>query len=143
MFIIIIIIIIIIENTPVQDESLLHSLAQAARGIGLYMNSDKTELMCISSSNGKPLKFANQFIHIGSNILSTESNVNISTGKAWTALGRLTTIWKSDLSDKIKWEFFQVMVVSVLLYGCIHSDSNDMPGEKAGWEPIQRYGALF
>ena len=31
----------------------------------------------------------------------------------------LMTIWKSDFSDKIKWEFFLVVAMSVLLYGCI------------------------
>ena len=35
----------LLANTPTQAESLQHSLEQAARGIGLYMNSDKTEFM--------------------------------------------------------------------------------------------------
>ena len=38
--------------------------------------------------------------------------------KAWTAIARLSTIWKSDLTDKIKRSFFQAAVVSILLYGC-------------------------
>ena len=33
-------------NTLTQAESSLHSLEEAAGGIDLYMNSDKTELMC-------------------------------------------------------------------------------------------------
>ena len=32
----------LLTNTPAQAESLLNSLEQAARDIGLYMNSDKT-----------------------------------------------------------------------------------------------------
>ena len=32
-------------NTPAQAKSLPHSLEQAARGAGLYMNSDKTGLV--------------------------------------------------------------------------------------------------
>ena len=35
-----------LPNTPTQAESLLHSLAQAASDIGLYVNADKTENMC-------------------------------------------------------------------------------------------------
>ena len=35
--------------------------------------------------------------------------------KAWTAINRLSIIWKSDLSDKIKRSFFHT---SILLYGC-------------------------
>ena len=38
--------------------------------------------------------------------------------KAWTALDKLSVIWKSDLTDKIKRSFFQAAVVSILLYGC-------------------------
>ena len=38
--------------------------------------------------------------------------------KVWTVINRLMTIWKSDLFDKIKWEFFQTVAVSRLLYGC-------------------------
>ena len=37
-------------------------------------------------------------------------------GKSWTAIDMLTTIWKSDLSNKIKREFFQTVTVSILLY---------------------------
>ena len=31
---------------------------------------------------------------------------------------RLSIIWKSDLTDKMKHSFFQAAVVSILLYGC-------------------------
>ena len=36
----------------------------------------------------------------------------------WTALNRLSVIWKSDMTDKMKCSFFQAAVVSMLLYGC-------------------------
>ena len=38
--------------------------------------------------------------------------------KAWTASDRLSTMWKLDLTDKMKHSFFQAVVVSILLYGC-------------------------
>ena len=38
--------------------------------------------------------------------------------KAWTAIDRLSIIWKSDLTDKMKRSFFQAAVISILLYGC-------------------------
>ena len=75
----------------------------------------------------------NQLIDIGSNILSTESDVNICIGKAWTAIDRLTTLWKYGFSDIMKLKFFQVVAVSVLLYGGT-SVFNEMRGEKAKWE---------
>ena len=38
--------------------------------------------------------------------------------KAWTAINRLSIIWKSDRTDKMKRSFFQAAVASILLYGC-------------------------
>ena len=32
----------LLENTPVQDETLLHSLERATAGIGSHVNADKT-----------------------------------------------------------------------------------------------------
>ena len=37
---------------------------------------------------------------------------------AWTSIDRLAVILKSDLTDKIKCNFFQAAIVSILLYGC-------------------------
>ena len=36
----------LLANTPAQPKSLLHNLEQAAGGIGLYVNADKTDYMC-------------------------------------------------------------------------------------------------
>ena len=63
-------------------------------------------------------KSVEKFTYLGSNISSTESDVNTRIGKAWLATNRLSVIWKSDLPDKLKRRFFQAVVVSVLLYGC-------------------------
>ena len=38
--------------------------------------------------------------------------------KAWTAIDKLSILWKSDLTNKMKRSFFQAAVVSILLYGC-------------------------
>ena len=38
--------------------------------------------------------------------------------KAWTAIDKLSIIWKSNLTDKMKHSSFQAAVVSILLYGC-------------------------
>ena len=75
-------------------------------------------LIKISSLNGKPMKLVDLFIYLRSNISSTERDVNIHIGKAWITIERLSTIWKSDLPDKIKLDFFQAVTVSILLYGC-------------------------
>ena len=48
------------------------------------------------------IKLVDYFTYLGSNISSTEYDVNISIGKACTALDRLSITRKSDLTDKIK-----------------------------------------
>ena len=70
------------SNTPVQAEFLLHSLVQVAGSIGFYVNTNKTNLMrfkqkrAISTLSVNPLKLVDKFTYLGSNISSTESNVN-------------------------------------------------------------------
>ena len=72
----------------------------------------------ISTLSGKSLKLGDHFTYLGSNISSTESDVNIRRAKALTTIERLSILSKSDMSYKIKWDFFQVVTVSIILYGC-------------------------
>ena len=95
----------LLANKHVQ--TLLLSQEQAARGISLYMNADKTEFLCfkqvaISTFSGKPLKLVEQFTCLGSNISSTESDVNIHVAKWWTSIDKLSIIWISHFSDEMK-----------------------------------------
>ena len=112
------------SNVSPPTECWLHNLEQAARITGVYAKSDKIDFKCfnqdgiISSLTGKPLKFVNQFIYLGSHISSTESDVNIRVGKTWSAIDWLTTIQESDSSDEIKLEFLQASVVLVLISVC-------------------------
>ena len=112
-----------LANTPAQAKLLLYCQEQAAIGISLCRNSNKTEFTyfyqdgAIASLTGKPLKQIHRSIYFSSNISSTEK-VNSRIGKAWFIIDRLLTIWKSDLSNKIKQEFFQTEAMSVLPYGC-------------------------
>ena len=69
-----------LANSLIQAESLLYSLERAAGGIGLYV----------------------KFPYLGSSVSSTGNDFNTRLAKAWTATGRLSVIWKSDLTNKIK-----------------------------------------
>ena len=62
------------------------------------------------------LELIDKFTYLGSNISSTERDVNIHRAKAWTTINRLSIIGKSDLSSKIKEDIYQAVAVSVLLY---------------------------
>ena len=73
----------------------------------------------ISTLNAKSPKLGDQFTYLSSIISSTESNVNRHIRKTSSAIDRLLSIGKSDLSAKIKLHFFQDVAVSVLLYGYI------------------------
>ena len=86
---------VLLANTATQVETLLHSLEWAAAGIGLHVIAHKTEYMCFNQ----------------------ETDINMGQTKAWSAINRLSVMWKSDLIDKIKRSFFQAVVVSILLYG--------------------------
>ena len=114
----------LLANTPAQAETLLHSLEWANAGIGHHVNAHKTEYMCfnqrgdISTLNGSSLKLVDKFTYQRSSFSSTEIDINTRLAKAWTAIDRLSVIWKSSLTDKIKCSFFQAAVVSILLYGC-------------------------
>ena len=72
----------------------------------------------ISTLDGTSLKLVDKFTYLGSSVASTEKDINTRLTKAWTAIGRLSIIWKSNLTDKMKHSFFQAAVASILLYGC-------------------------
>ena len=104
--------------------SLMHSLEWAVVGIGLHVNAHKTEYMCynqtsnIATLDGASLKLVDKFTYLGSSVSSIEKDIDTRLTKAWTVIDRLSIIWKSDLTDKMKCSFFQAAVVSILLYGC-------------------------
>ena len=114
----------ILANAPAQAETLLHSLERATAGIGLHVNAHKTEYMCfnqtgdISTQGGSSLKLVDKFTNLGSSVTSTEKDIDTRLTKAWTAIDKLSVIWKSHMTDKTKRSFFQAAVVSILLYGC-------------------------
>ena len=114
----------ILPNTPAQAETLPHSLEQAAVGIGLHVNGHKTEYMSfnqtgdISTLDRSSLKLVDKFSYLRSSVSSTEKDIDTRLTKVWTAIDKLSIIWKSVLTDKMKRSFFLAAVVSIVLYGC-------------------------
>ena len=91
----------------------------------------------IPSSNGKLLKLADQFTYLGSNISSTESDIDIciSMDCYWQdqqQCGNLISLIKT------KHEFFQAVGVSELLYGCT-TGINKMFGKKLNSSALCRH----
>ena len=102
----------LLTNSAAQAESLLHSQERAAGGIDLYVNADKTEYMYfiqrghISTQKGGLLKLVDKFTYLGSSVSSTENDINTRLAKTWKAIDSLSVMWKSDLTEKIKRNFF-------------------------------------
>ena len=115
---------ICLHTVKYQAETLLHSLERVAAGIGFHVNAHNTEYMRfnqagdISTREGTSLKLVDKFTYLGSSVSSTEKYIDTRLTKAWTAIDKLSIIWKSDLTDKMKRSFVQTAVVSILLCGC-------------------------
>ena len=60
-------------------------------------------------------------------VSSTEKDIDTRLTKAWTAIDKLSIIWKSNLTDKMKRSFFEAAVVLILQYGC----ANKTAGKEA------------
>ena len=108
-------------------EATLHRVENLAKVIGLFVNAAKTKFIClnqnaasgIKSLNAETINLENYVNYHCSFIASTEQDVNIRLGKAWTALNGMNNIWKSNLPDQLKRNFFRATVESVLVYGSI------------------------
>ena len=68
-----------------------------------------------------------KFTYLGSNISSTEKDIDTRLTKAWTAINRLSIIWKSDLTDKMKRSFFHA-AITLWMHDM---DANKTTGEEA------------
>ena len=92
--------------------------------------------MCTNNKNAQTKKFGNSLkapriyiyiyiyrmclflVKLESSVSSIEKDCDTRLTKAWTAIDKLSIIWISDLTDKMKRSFFQAAIVSILLYGC-------------------------
>ena len=113
----------LLSDTISEATVLLHHLEKAAKGVGLYVNIKKTEFMSynqqgnIKSLAGKEIKYVEEFTYLGSNIASSQKDIDIRIGKAWGAIEGLRTVWKSTLPTNLKRYFFRAAVETVLIYG--------------------------
>ena len=97
----------------------------------------------ISTLNGSSLKLAHKFTYLGSSVSSTETDINTWLANVWTATDRLSVIWKLDLTDKIKHNFFQAAVVSILLFGCTTWTLTKRMGKKLDGNYTRRLQAIL
>ena len=85
----------------------------------MSLNQDSSVSMSMKSLNGEAIKNVLDFKYLGSYIASTDNDVRIRIGKAWAVMNNLSKIWTSNLSLRLKRNFFRATVESVLVYGAI------------------------
>ena len=103
-------------------EKVLNILEIAAASFGLHRNTTKTKFIAVNTEgtiiaqNGCDLEQVNDLNYLGSKISSLENDIQVRIGSAWSALNKLTPIWKSNSVVSIKREFFRATVESVLAH---------------------------
>ena len=88
----------------------------------------------ISTLDGTPLKLVDKFTYLGNSVASTEKNIDTRLTKAWTAINRLSIIWKSDLTNKMKCSFFHGSGRINTAIWMHYMDSNKTTEEEARWQ---------
>ena len=75
-------------------------------------------VVVLQSATHTRANLVDKFTYLGSSVLSTEQDIDTRLTKAWTAIDRLSVIWKSDHTYKMKRTFSQAANVLILLCGC-------------------------
>ena len=108
-----------------QAQEMLTRVEHEASKVGLHLNAKKTELMKfnlpgsagVHASDGSLIKETENFKYLGGWLGSSKKDFEIRKALAWSACNKLTLIWKSNVSRKIKERLFVATVESILLYG--------------------------
>ena len=104
----------------------LAKLSEAAREVGLEINTDKTEYMTFNippegpqlTLNGNVINRVDDFKYLGAKMASTESDIANRKSLAWIAFWKLIKIWRAPhIPLKLKLDIYQTAVLSILLYG--------------------------
>ena len=69
-----------------------------------------------ASHTRRNLSETDKLTYLGSSVSSIEKRHRHTANEAWTAIDKLSVIWKSDLTDKMKRSFFQVVDTAVWMH---------------------------
>ena len=114
----------LISNTLEQAQLFLLKVELISAKVGLNLNEDKTKYISFNSPEGQIVSLSgccieelDDFLYLGSWVVSSRKDINVRIGKAWSALSKMEKIWKSDLKKELKISLFRATVESILLYG--------------------------
>ena len=108
-----------------QAQEMLTRVELEASKVGLHLNAKKTEVMKLNlpdsvgihASDGSLIKETGNFKYLGGWLESSKKDFEVRKALAWSTCNKLTRIWKSNVSRKIKERLFVSTVESILLYG--------------------------
>ena len=115
------------SNTELQD--LTNKLTDRATAYGMEVSTSKSKIMKNSLDNspanitmtGEPLEEVSNFKYLGA-VLSKDGScadeIRARITSALAAMARLSRVWSSTISFKVKFRLYKSLVVSILLYGC-------------------------
>ena len=113
----------LVSDLVANAESLLHSLENAARLVGLHCNESKTEVISSTpncsfvSSAGNSINQVEDFKYLGSFVMDSEKDIKFRKALAWSACNKLDRIWHSTLPNVTKIHVFKTLIEPILLYG--------------------------
>jgi len=108
-----------------QAQEVLLRLENESAKVGLHLNAKKTKFMAynlaapitIKTRSGDLVEEVKNFKYLGSNMESSEKDLEVRKALAWSSCHKLRKVWNSQLSRKIKLKLFIATVESILLYG--------------------------
>ncbi|CAB3252101.1 unnamed protein product [Arctia plantaginis] len=117
----------ILEEDPLTLQSMIQTLVDRSREVGLETNTSKTKMMTNSipidiTINGQKLEYVEEYVYLGQIIsitdqMSKEIDKRIATG--WKKYWALKEIMKSkELGMKIKKKTFDTCILPCITYGC-------------------------
>lgn len=118
---------VLLEEDPKLLESMIQTLADKSRELGLKMNFNKTKMMTNSiyvdiTVKGQKLEYVEEYVYLGQIIspndqMSKEIEKRIATG--WKTFWALKEITKSkEIPIKIKKKTFDSCILPCITYGC-------------------------
>ena len=104
--------------------NLHRAVEEECNHVGHGVNAKKTNSMSIKinadavivkTRDGTQLEIIDDYNYIGAWVASAKRDIGIRRAKAWKALHNLKKVWKSNLANQMKHQFF--VATSVMLYG--------------------------
>ena len=109
---------------------------QALASMSMHTKLKTCALIKQATLDGSSLKLVDKFTYLGRSVSSTEKDIDRRLTKAWIAIDKISIIWRSDLTDKMKRSFFQA-AVAIWMHNL---DANKTAGEKA-WRQLHKNAA--